>query len=366
LYLENKSSNYVSFDQSYSPDTTKESGIIEHEITKQTKTKSLPLNFSGLDTFENTIISPFESLTDFSADLQKQTNDLLKNPTVLDKLVEIVGALKIDLPVDQLDYKKINGKLIDSLLLHIIHNHYKTDSGANFFEQNNLGFNNLSPLSLDSPKDVSFAKRYKMLSKLAKQEGVNLVKEFPVLKFFKSFFRPGSDYYTFIFSAGSNLTTLQKDEFKADLVDLLNYNHSNIEFATEVRNLFSEMLETLYVTTGFQFFEGNIAPIIPSSVYRTKVTKAIEEFLNQPYAKLKESLKHFTGNFLLYNYGEIALGEYTTESQKSFNIYNIKFADYGIKDPAIELSKGEQFFMDSLNSLPNNGLYLQLIEKICN
>jgi predicted NAD-dependent protein-ADP-ribosyltransferase YbiA (DUF1768 family) len=362
--LEGKSSNYVSFDQNYSPDTRKESGLFENKIRTEEQTVDLPNDFNGLNTFDQTVISPFEGLTTFSADLQVQTNNLLKNKTVANALIDVVKQLKEQLPFDEFDYAKINGKLIDSLMQHIIHNHYKTEDAGNFFLANNLGIENISPLSFESPADVNLAKRYKKLISAAKAQKINLVKEFPVLKFFKPFFKKDSDFFTFIFTAGSKLTSMQKDEFKSDFVKLLNYNHENMEFAAEVRNFFSEMLETLYVSTGFQYFEGNTAPIIPESIYAKKVTKAIKEFLAQKPSELKDALNNFSDNFLLYNYSNV-IGLEPAASQKSFNIYNLALAEFGIVDPIVEMSKGEEYFIIQLTNLDNNSVYLQLIEKTC-
>jgi predicted NAD-dependent protein-ADP-ribosyltransferase YbiA (DUF1768 family) len=362
--LEGKSSNYVSFDQNYSPDTRKESGLFENKIRTEEQTVDLPNDFNGLNTFDQTVISPFEGLTTFSADLQVQTNNLLKNKTVANALIDVVKQLKEQLPFDEFDYAKINGKLIDSLMQHIIHNHYQTEDAGNFFLANNLGIENISPLSFESPADVNLAKRYKKLISAAKAQKINLVKEFPVLKFFKPFFKKDSDFFTFIFTAGSKLTSMQKDEFKSDFVKLLNYNHENMEFAAEVRNFFSEMLETLYVSTGFQYFEGNTASIIPESIYAKKVTKAIKEFLTQKPSELKDALNNFSDNFLLYNYSNV-IGLEPAASQKSFNIYNLALAEFGIVDPIVEMSKGEEYFIIQLTNLDNNSVYLQLIEKTC-
>lgn len=360
IALERKSSNFVNFDQLYSPDTKKETNVMEIAVNKERK-KELKENFSGLDTFKDATISAFENLVNFSFDLQVATNDLLNNPKILEALTNLMTRIESSVEKDgTFDFKKTGNKMMDSLVQFILHNYYRLDNGDQLFKSYQLGTLNISPLSINYA-DNNLATLFRNLIKDGKKLKVDLGKEYPVIKYLKTHFRPESLFFSYIFTAGTRLTASQKDEFKSDLVKLTQFTHENQEFATSVRDFFTEFLNIMYVSTGFQYFEGNTAPIIPSMTFQRKATNAIKEFLE---GDIEEDMIVFATKFFEYNYG-YTQGTRISETQRSFNIYNKEHLNLVTIKPEVELKKGMQYFIDSLTALEDNSVYLQLIEKRC-
>ena len=360
IALEKKSSNFVNFDQLYSPDTTKETNVMQIAVNKGKKEK-LKDDFSGLDTFSETTISAFEGLVNFSLNLQLATNDLLSNPQVLETLTKLMTRIEKSVEKDgTFDFKKAGNKMMDSLVQFILHNYYRLDNGEQLFKAYQLGTLNISPLSVNYT-DNNLATLFRNLIRDGKKLKVDLTKEYPVIKYLKTHFRPESLFFSYIFTAGTRLTSMQKDEFKADLVKLTQFTHENQEFATSVRDFFTEFLNIMYVSTGFQYFEGNTAPIIPSMTFQRKATNAINEFLE---GDIEGDMEVFATKFFQYNYG-YTQGERISETQRSFNIYNKEHLNLVTIKPEVELKKGMQYFINALTALEDNSVYLQLIEKRC-
>ena len=360
IALEKKSSNFVNFDQLYSPDTTKETNVMQIAVNKGKKEK-LKDEFSGLDTFSETTISAFEGLVNFSLDLQLATNDLLSNPEVLNALTKLMSRIESSVEKDgTFDFKKVGNKMMDSLVQFILHNYYRLDNGDQLFKAYQLGTLNISPLSVNYA-DNNLATLFRNIIKDGKKLKVDLTKEYPVIKYLKTHFRPESLFFSYIFTAGTRLTSMQKDEFKADLVKLTQFTHENQEFAASVREFFTDFLNIMYVSTGFQYFEGNTAPIIPSMTFQRKATNAINEFLE---GDIEGDMEVFAAKFFQYNYS-YTKGERISETQRSFNIYNKEHLNLVTIKPEVELKKGMQYFINALTALEDNSVYLQLIEKRC-
>jgi len=360
IALEKKSSNFVNFDQLYSPDTKKETNVMEIAVNKGRK-KGLSKEFSGLDTFNETVISAFENLVNFSYDLQLATNDLLQNPVVLKELTKLMSTIEDSVEKDgSFEFKKVGSKMMDSLVQFILHNYYRLDNGEQLFKAYQLGTLNISPLSINYA-DNNLATLFRNLLKDGKKLGVNLDKEFPVIKYLKTHFRPESLFFSYIFTAGTRLTSLQKDEFKADLIKLTQFTNENEEYAASVREFFTDFLNIMYVSTGFQYFEGNTAPIIPSITFQRKATNAIKEFLE---GDVEGDMALFAEKFMFYNYSSLQ-GTRISETQRAFNIYNKEHLNRVRIVPEVELRKGMQHFIDTLTALEDNSVYLQLIEKRC-
>jgi hypothetical protein len=115
------------------------------------------------------------------------------------------------------------------------------------------------------------------------------------------------------------------------------------------------------VSTGFQYFEGNTAPIIPSITFQRKATNAIKEFLE---GDVEGDMALFAEKFMFYNYSYVQ-GSRISETQRAFNIYNKEHLNRVRIVPEVELRKGMQHFIDTLTALEDNSVYLQLIEKRC-
>lgn len=366
IALETKSSDWVAFQQRYSPDTTKETSLIENIINEEAKTKMVidESLFSGLDTFKNTIIEVFSGLVGFSKNLQINTNDLFQNNEVLTALLNVVEDVKDNLSPQDFDFKKVSSRALNSIMQYVMHNYYKTNSGENFFDAYQINVQNASPLSSTAPKEVQFAKRLKSVIDRGKKldSKIDLKKEYPAVKFLKPYRNGNANLYTFIFTAGTNLTPAQIDEFQSDFVALLNFNHPDIEYAAEVRNLFSELLEVMYVASGFQYFEGNINKLIPSQVYRAKATAAIKEFLSDKSLNLEK----FENVFLHYNYPVVFndnVGSVVSLDEKTINVYREDKIE--VPNASEEIAKGEEHFIMALSQLDNYSVYLQLIQKTC-